>query len=145
MPRWNLDNAGGDRNYEPLPYTEGGYHCEVIKCVEDINKKRKVWEMTFKVLSGLYEGRRLWDRLWWTKEGEGRVHFVLSRFGLLREGEQDYEAREMEGREILVFPVIETYNGKTRNKVPFEGYQSIEGDGDASEPPPLGEAEDIPF
>jgi hypothetical protein len=135
MPRANL-------NCDPLPETDDGYLCRVTDCVESKNKGRIVWVMSFRVLAGAFAGRDLEDRLWWTENGKKRCHLVLSRFGILREGEQDYEADEIVGKDIILFPEIEVYNEEARNKIPFDGYKAVEG---IPEPPPLGEPDIPPF
>jgi len=140
MPRYNFPKD------DPIPQNDNGYHCRVLTSVESIDKKgRTVWDICCEILHGPFAGQWLRDRVWWTEQAEKRVRLVLSRFGVLREGAHNYDAGELVDREILIFPEIEEYNEELRNKIAFDGYQSVEGDGDASEPPPLGEVEPPPF
>lgn len=122
---------------KPTLLPDGWYRCRVAR----INPKQtsagsEMWGVGFEVVEGDYKGRYLWDNFVFSDQGYQRVRMACSRMGIdLSEG-GELTQEMVFGKEVMVKTQQQDYNRKdgtaaTRNEVPYEGYEAIEG---ANEP-----------
>jgi hypothetical protein len=131
---FDFDSVPDMDDFSPMP--EGDYLCEL----EDIEPKdtqsgNRMWNLKFRVVEGECEKRIIFDNMVFSdnEKTQQRVKLVCSRLGLNTEGMTRLTPDLLIGRQCIVSTFIDEYadeegNCKKRNKVPFAGYQSIDGD-----------------
>ncbi len=143
MPTVDFNNIDDVDDFTPLP--EGQYPGRLDR-IEEAQTKHgdEMWKLRFVVESGEYMGRYIFDNMVFSEAALKRVKLICSRMGLDVSGETELTPESLKGRSCLITVGIEDYGDdegkiKTRNVVPFAGYDSLEADDeDADE-------ENVPF
>jgi hypothetical protein len=147
MPRVNFNRLQAERTFSPLP--DGEYRCRLRDVEETVTRNGDaMFKLTWEVIQGAHGGRRIFDNLVFSERALKRLKHVCSALGLCVTGEIDLTPEMIQDRECMVTVasedcIDEAGTTKTRNRVLFEGYRSVE-------PAIQGEVEDestgpIPF
>lgn len=160
--RMNFDGvepqAGGGSG--PLP--DGEYIVRITAAAErTASTGTPGFEFEMEVLVGEFEGRKVWDRLWFTPRTAGQVRWKMECAGIpIPVGEVTVEPEHFEGRRVLVVVRQEQYtanDGNEKTRAAVQGWQPAPGSGTASDDPFSGGAgapspkpagaddDDIPF
>jgi hypothetical protein len=132
MPKIDFTTIDDAQDFSPIP--EGKYLCRLAE-VEEAHTRDgdDRWKLRFEVLEGPYQGRKIFDDLFFSAKALKRVKFVCSRLGLdvSAQGEFDLQPDHILDRVAYVTVEIEEYEDdhgvtKKRNKVPFAGYERVE-------------------
>ena len=111
------------KDFDPLP--EGEYPVEI----ENVELKRsrnnnKMWNITFNIMGGDYQDRKLWDNLAKTDKTDWKFQNFFCACGFeeekAREGGYVHvsdSGEELIGKQLFVKVVQEERDGKTRNKI----------------------------
>lgn len=127
----DFSKAEASKDFEPIP--SGTYEMKVTHVEEKMGDKGAYWELTLEVQGGMYDGKEVKDRLFFTPKALGRVKLVYSHLAgvALADGESDLETDDLLGCKGFVTVGIEDreYNGKMykNNVVPFAGYLKNQG------------------
>lgn len=122
----DFDQVNDAEDYSPLP--DGQYLCELVEVEEATTRDgNEWWKLRFEVLKGEYQGRRIFDSLFFSDKALKRVKLILNRLGLDVSGRLKLTPELLQGRKVYIEVETEDYEdqeGKTRkrNKVPFAGY-----------------------
>lgn len=142
-PYIDFPNVKDSAEFEPLP--EGEYACEFFKIEKArTSKGDEMWKMQLRVINGPHEGRIIFDNLVFSEKSKNRAKLIAKRSGCDVEKAGSFEPENLLGKTIYVTTFIETYEGKDRSKVPFDGYREMGGEGHVvSKKAPVND--DIPF
>ena len=137
MPKINFKNVDDVQDFSPLP--EGKYRCRVAEVEETSTQYGdEMWKLRLVVESGPHRGRYIFDNLVFSKAALKRAKLICSRLGLDVSGEIDVTPALVKDRTCDVTVNIEEYedqegNLKTRNVVPFDGYERADAKAPAGE------------
>ena len=110
--------------FKPLP--NGDYVCIVDNVEEaETSAGEKAWNIKFKVAEGKYEGRYLFDKL--NVENPKKMQKLKAFYTIIFGAKLPSEIMETDllDEKIVVSTTIETYNGKDRNVIGFDGYHAV--------------------
>ena len=148
MPQIDFRTIEDAQDFTPLP--DGKYVCR-LDTVEEAATQHgdEMWKLRFKVADGPYQDRLLFDNLVFSEAALKRVKLICARLGLDVSGTLDLTPDLLIGRTCTLTVETEEYedqegNVKTRNVIPFAGYERA----DAATAPAEGEdaSEDqLPF
>ena len=100
MVRFNFDEAGDVRDFEPLP--DGQYQVELADIALDQTRKGDpMWKLKFAVVDGPHAGRFVFDNLIFSKAAAPRVKLICSALGLDTSGEIDLTPELLLGRRAV--------------------------------------------
>lgn len=142
MPLIDFSVIPDPEDFSPVP--EGQYRCVVDRVVENLSDTGKEkWDIRFRITEGEYEGRLIFDEIYFTDSALQRVKLIASRFGVDVTREVNFEPHLIEDQPIILDVIIEEYedragNKKKRNTVPFAGYHRVEPGADAIAQDPVG-------
>ena len=112
------------KEYKPLP--DGDYIC-IVDNVEETETSvgEKAWSIKFKVAEGKYEGRYLFDKI--NVENPKKMQKLKALYTVVFGSKLPSEIMESDliDEKILVTTTIETYNGKEKNTIGFDGYHEV--------------------
>lgn len=136
-----------DGNFEPMP--PGKYHAQV-ESVESKNDKNgnEYFNVKFKIIEGEFEGRFVWDGVFFSEKSLGRLKLIASRLLGIKPLDKIMITTEMFKDKTCWLELIqEDYtdkSGKTKrkNSVPFGGYLSDKDDDDQTAE---SSDDDLPF
>lgn len=125
-------------NWDEVPETnksgfelmeDGEYLAQVVE-VDSSRKTRggdEMWRLKFRIVDeGEYFGRLVWDNWVFSTGGLKRIKYIRKNIGLNVTGIVSPTVDEILGKVMLVSIISEEYNGKTQNKIPFDGYLVME-------------------
>ena len=110
--------------FKPLP--DGDYVCIVDNVEEaETSAGEKAWNIKFKVAEGKYEGRYLFDKV--NVENPKKMQKLKALYTIIFGAKLPSEIMETDllDEKIVVSTTIETYNGKDRNVIGFDGYHAV--------------------
>jgi len=149
MPRINFAEVEDMESTSFSPIPDGSYPCRVadVKDGHQTKSGDEMWRLEFEIISGDFKGRRLFDNMIFSQKAASRVKLICSRLGIDTSGEVDLQPRLLRGREVWITTYQEQYEGKTQNRIPFDGYESMEATKqEATQAEPAAVAgEDVPF
>lgn len=124
MPRVDCPNIA-DTGYSPIP--EGRYKACIEKVdVKQTTKGDEMWSVEWRVIEGQYVGRKIWDNITFSEKGYSRVKLLLKRLGFDITVPIDCEPDMIRGKQAWISVYIDPYKGKDTNKIPFDGFLSID-------------------
>lgn len=140
------DGTYEQKTYELLP--KGKYDAEILAIEPKTSAKGvEMW----RVCLGIELNERVvhvYDNVVWTEKAMQRVSHFYKCFGF-NEPEDGVECSTLPliGRKAIAGVMIEpkTYNGKTYNSVPFDGYHTYKEEDLPAAPANPGDTSDIPF
>ena len=132
-----------EKSYQPIP--EGQYPCEFF-VIEKTRTKGgdEMWTMQLRFVSGKFEGRIIFDNLVFSEKSKNRVKLIAKRAGIDVGSGRMFEPSDLQGKTVLVSTYVETYEGKEKNRVPFDGYESLTVAPSVT-PAKVSDEDDIPF
>jgi len=152
MVRINWDSIV-DTTTAVLP--DGDYMVKVVDAEEKpASTGSEMISLKLQVQHGPHAGKWVWDNVVFSGKALPRLRIIGKAFGFNMAGEADITAQMFLGKVVMITTKQETYGGKTRAKVPFDGYAPATdycpaGQKSASEvfdgPRGQNENEDIPF
>ena len=127
-----IDDA---ESYVSIP--EGTYVCRIAEVREHSTRDGSPrWGMRLEVVDGEYAGRTAaWDSLNFSERGLPRVKQVLQRFGFDVSGAVELHPQDLIDLRARAQCLLEEYEDKltgrrqTRLRVPYLGYESLNGNG----------------
>jgi len=146
MPKIDFSTVEDAKTFTPVP--EGTYLCEVNSVEQTTtNAGAEMYKVRLKVLDGPHAGRYLFDNLVFSPNAMKRVKLVCARLGLDTSGELDLTPKMLRDRTADVTVQVEDYvddEGKerSRNRIPFDGYEAVEGGGGGERQPGDDEEDD---
>lgn len=138
MPKIDFNKVDDVQDYSPIP--EGKYLCTVENVEEARTQYQdEMWKLRFRVADGKYAGRIIFDNMVFSEAALKRVKLICSRLGIDVSKELDLTPAMVKGQSCQLTVEIEEYedaegNTKSRNVVPFAGYERAEGDVPAGKP-----------
>lgn len=120
---WNEVNTE-KKEFKPLP--DGDYVCVVDNVEEtETSAGEKAWNIKFKVAEGKYTGRYLFDKV--NVENPKKMQKLKALYTVVFGAKLPSEIMETDllDEKILVTTTIETYNGKDKNTIGFDGYHAV--------------------
>lgn len=133
----DVDPEGGAKSFQPFP--AGEYLLGITDYKAGITQSnRKKLDLELTVDEGPFVGRKMWYVLTFIPKGEDGHGFTvqcLRALGLIHKGETkaNLSYGDFKGRTARAKVIIETYEGKQRNKIATAGW--ITGDEDAAPAP----------
>ena len=130
----NLEGVEEAQDFSPIP--DGRYKARLTEIAIDRTKTGdEMWNLTWTVLEGEQEGKKIFDRIVFSHKALPRVKMICSRMGIPNEGTVELLPQQFDGKDLYVTTKQEKYfsekhGEQIQSKVPFAGYESIE-DGDA--------------
>lgn len=112
------------KGFKPLP--NGDYVCVVDNVEEaETSAGERAWNIRFKVIEGKYAGRYLFDKI--NVENPKKMQKLKALYTIVFGAKLPSEIMETDllDEKILVTTTIETYNGKDRNAIGFDGYHAV--------------------
>lgn len=150
MPELDFTQIDDVQDFSPLP--EGTYQCRLAEVGETATKKGdEMWRLRFEVAKGEHAGRYVFDNVVFSGAAQSRVKLICASLGLDVSRKLSLTPSMLHGRACLVRVVTEEYvdekgNTKTRNKVPFAGYEPLVAEQhDAEEDRPPENDSRMPF
>lgn len=149
MPRINFSTVEDAKTFTPIP--EGRYLCEVNSIEQTTTSNgNEMWNLRLKILEGPCSGRCVFDRLVFTPAAMKRIKLVCARLGIDTSGELDLTPKMLRDRTAYVTVQIEDYvddEGKerSRNRIPFDGYEAVDSGGSGERQPGDDGDEDDPL
>ena len=137
MPKIDFSTVEDVQDFTPLP--KGKYRCQLVEVEEATTQSGyEMWKIRFEVTEGEFNGRFIFDNLFFSDKGLKRTKLLCNRLGLDVSGELDLTPDKIKGLACYVEVDVEEYedsNGQTkpRNVVPFAGFHRVE------------EVDDLPF
>ena len=146
MPTVDFSEVDTAQDYSLLP--DGEYLCR-IDSIDDTmttNAGDAMWNLQMVVDDGDYQGRKVFDKIAFSRAALPRVKLLCEQLGLDVNGVSILEPERLIGRAVHVTVEIQSYTDrygeeKQTNKVTFAGYRKAGGP-PASSPEP---DEDLPF
>ena len=141
MSKINFDEIDDVQDYTPVP--EDKYLCRLIGAEEGTTEDGKEkWNLKLGILQGEYQGRFIFDNLFFTEKALPRLKFICTQLGLELTGEVELEPKMLEDRRCHVTVSVEEYEdhlGKTkkRNVVQYKGYEAVDGESQEDNKPPF--------
>ena len=132
MPKINFRNVNIPEPNGPdgKPVPAGTYVCRAVAVEETTTRHGdEMWRVRFSIEEGPHRGRLLWDNLPFSEAALPRAKLACDALGLDTEGEVDLSPDELLGRRCRLRITLETYKGRRRNKVAYDGYEPLEEGG----------------
>lgn len=152
----NIDFSKIEDHEEFTPLPEGTYRCRLDN-VEEASTKNgdEMWRLRFSVVEGDHTGRRIFDNMVFSDAAVKRAKLICSHLGVDVSGEVALTPDMIIGRECEISVQVEEYQDvegkvKSRNVVPYAGYDAVDTTDSAPSPRPAAEADsidddDVPF
>ena len=141
MPKIDFSTIDDVNDFSPLP--EGEYLCRLTDIEETTTRQDDdQWKLRFVVEAGEYSGRYIFDNLFFSPKALPRVKLICSRLGVDVAGELDLRPEHLIDKSCRVKVIVAEYqneegNTKLRNKVPYAGYESANGEDDSEDNVPF--------
>ena len=139
-----VDFTGVEATNGTGPVAEGDH-----RCVIDSAKETKAStgtpgvEVALRIVGGDFDGRFVWDRIWFTDKAMGIARWKLQAAGLpIPEGQFMLEPSNLVGRPVIVTVKHEEYEGKTHARV--KAWESA-GGASPAQSATAANGDDIPF
>lgn len=139
MPKVDFSTIDDVQDFTPLP--AGKYLCKLIG-VEEARTQYddEMWKLRFQVIDGEHSGRFVFDNLVFSEAALKRVKLICSRLGLDVTGETNLTPDMIKDHTCWLTVQTEEYEddegrSKTRNIVPFAGYDHAAGESETSVAP----------
>ena len=135
MPKINFERIEDIEEFSPIE--PGTYHCRLDEVEEATTQfGDELWKLRWVITEGPNQGRILFDNMVFSQAALKRVKHIYGSLGLDTAGEVDLTPDRIKGRSCRVTVDIEEYEDqegrmKTRNVVPFAGYEPVDVDTDA--------------
>lgn len=131
----DFSNVEDAESFVSIP--EGTYVCRIAEVRLGITREGSPrWGLRLEVAEGEYAGRTAaWDSLIFSERGLPRVKQVLARFGFDVSGTVELQPDDLVDLKARAQCLLEEYEDKltgrrqTRLRVPYLGYESVEGNG----------------
>ena len=108
---------------------EGLYPVKLIAIDTDKTTRdgSEMWALTFVITGGPFEGRYIYDLMPFSERALPRVKLICSRLGVdvTKDGPIDVERGHILNTTCEVQVAHEEYEGKTRAKIPYDGYKEV--------------------
>jgi hypothetical protein len=134
MPKQDYTGIKEATGFVVLP--KGQYHCIVEEIeIDKTSNGDEMWNMTFVVADGEFEGRKIFDKWVWSEKGKSRMKYILHRFGINTDGVVNVVPEDIDSKHIILDTDIEEYETqgegestqkKQRTRVGFTGYIECE-------------------
>jgi hypothetical protein len=126
-----------EKGYPPIP--EGPYRSKIVEVKTNCtsSKGNEQWKIRWEISEGTYRGRLLFDDFTFSEGGLKKVKLVCDRIGIDVTGEVELTADMLLGKEAIVTTFHEPYDGQIRNKIGFDGYESVLPRNEDGEEPPF--------
>lgn len=123
------------------PIAEGKYMCVIHEAKETTSQQGTPGvEVVFRIVGGDFDGRFIWDRIWFTQKAMGMARWKVECTGMvIPAGAWTLEPSALVNRRVEVTVRHEEYDGKTQAKV--KGWDPA---GNA-QPATAANGDDIPF
>lgn len=157
----NLDGVEPQEGGGGGPLPDGEYIVRITACAQrTASTGTPGFEMEMTVLVGEFEGRKVWDRLWFTPNTAGQVRWKMECAGIpIPAGNFTVEPEHFEGRRVKIVVRQEAYtakDGTQKTRAEVNGWQAPPGsgaedpfaqmtDGDPGSQAPPRDDDDIPF
>ena len=103
-------------------------------------------QLTWRIIGPEFKGRRIWDDLCFVDGRKGRSKAVCAQLGIVLSAKAALLPDAFVGKRAILTIVQETYNGKTKNKVGFDGVAAAHpADGTPVDAGDVLPEEEIPF
>jgi Protein of unknown function (DUF669) len=140
MPKVDFSTIDDVQDFTPIP--AGKYLCKLIGIEEARTQyDDEMWKLRFQVIDGDHTGRFIFDNLVFSEAALKRAKLICARLGLDVSGETDLTPAMIKDRTCWLTVQTEEYEDdegreKSRNVVPFAGYERVESESGAvaSEP-----------
>jgi hypothetical protein len=110
---------------EDKPIPEAWYRAIVHEITSaQTGKGDEMWKIRLRIAEGEHADREVKDNLVFSTAAARRLRVFAKAFGLPYEGDVDFEAGDIEDREVMIQVVQEEYKGETQSKVSFAGYKA---------------------
>jgi hypothetical protein len=131
----DFSNVEDAESFVSIP--EGTYVCRIADVRQNVTREGSPrWSLRLEVAEGEYAGRTAaWDSLIFSERGLPRVKQVLQRFGFDVSGTLELQPADLLDLRARAQCLIEEYEDKltgrrqTRLRVPYLGYESVDGNG----------------
>lgn len=142
MPPIELDFTGVEATSGGGPVAEGEYRCIVDQAKETTsNAGTPGVEVALKIVGGDFDGRFVWDRIWFTAKAMGMAKWKLQAAGVpIPEGRFSLNPANLVGRPVMITVRHEEYDGKTQARV-----KAWDSAGGAAAAPASRRDDEIPF
>ena len=130
MPKVDFSTIDDVQDFTPIP--AGKYLCKLIGIEEARTQyDDEMWKLRFQVIDGDHVGRFVFDNLVFSEAAIKRVKLICARLGLDVTGETDLTPAMIKDRTCWLTVQTEEYEDdegreKSRNVVPFAGYERVE-------------------
>lgn len=102
---------------------DGDYLAKVVDAEErTASTGTEMIALKLEVTKGAYAGKWVWDNLVFSAKAMPRLKIVGKAMGLNMKGEADITPNMFLGKVCVITTAQESYNGKTRAKITFDGY-----------------------
>jgi len=139
MPKIDFECIEDIEEFSPV--SPGTYLCRLDE-VEEAQTQvgDELWKLRWTITEGPNQGRIFFDNMVFSKAALKRVKHICTSLGLDPTGEIDLTPDRIKGRSCRVTVDIEEYEDqegcmKTRNVVPFAGYELVDVGADADAAP----------
>jgi hypothetical protein len=142
---WNtLLETAGSGSFEPLPPSEYEVEVEKAEAKKASQSGKTMFVVTFKVTTGPYANRKLWNNYVVSPESEGAMGFFfrhMKAFGLNAEffkgnPHEDTVAAALVGKKVKLEVGQRTWQGEIKNDVKNTKPSTAVATGSAAPPPP---------
>ena len=120
----NMDGVEEPTGAGPVP--PGKYLVDIVEVVEkQSDKGTEYWSLQFKIVDGEYEGRNIWDNVFWSEKSLPRLKLILKVFEMQHTGEVDLDNVRpfLAGKRLQLSVKHEKgQDGVARAKPEFNGY-----------------------
>jgi hypothetical protein len=131
--KFDFSNVDDVQSYVSVP--AGTHVCRVTEVRPGVARDGSArWTYRLEVVGGVHHGRTAaWDSLTWSDRGVGRVRHVLKGLGVPTHGVVEIEPQDLVGRRAQVQVQLEerenpqTGRREVRTRVPYAGYEPVEG------------------
>jgi hypothetical protein len=133
MPRVDFSQIPDANDFPVVP--EGRYLCKLTSVLDTDKEGQPIrssgghdqWKLHFTIVEGQNVGRLLFDQITFSPDGMKRLKLICSRLGIDVSGALDLTPSLIKDKNVYVNTVIETYQGKRGNKIPYDGYERVDG------------------
>jgi hypothetical protein len=142
---WNaLLETAGSSSFEPLPPSEYEVEVEKAEAKKASSSGKLMFVVTFKVTSGPYANRKLWNNYVVSPESEGAMGFFfrhMKAFGLNADffksnPHEDTVAAALVGKHVKLEVGQRTWQGEIKNDVKNTKPSTAVSNGSGAPPPP---------
>ena len=98
----------------------GKYQARIDKVEPTQSKQpdhKDMWVVTFTITQEPFIGRKVWANIMLQANSLWKLRQLAEACGIDMKGRQDFDSSELEGQDVGVAVVSETYEGKERSKV----------------------------